>query len=57
MPPYNQKYFNLLAGKNLKWKSLYNQVRFFIPLRYIQNDKSACHSEEGTTEESQRRQR
>jgi hypothetical protein len=33
-----------------------HQVRFFIPLRYIQNDKSACHSEEGTTEESRCRQ-
>ena len=25
---------------------------FFIPIEYIQNDKSACHSEGGTTEES-----
>ena len=28
------------------------QVRFFIPLRCIQNDISTCHSAEGTTEES-----
>ncbi|WP_133111825.1 hypothetical protein [Candidatus Scalindua japonica] len=28
--------------------SPYQQVRFFIPLRCIQNDKSACHSEEST---------